>query len=341
MAKVLSCEEVSKHNSPQDAWVVVDGRVCDVTGFVHSHPGGLDVLEGRLGKDVSHLIRSPNLHLHSRSAYKILDQCCIGVLQGTEGAETQAFEWSEKYKKWKEEDIIDWSQPVLSQVAKLGERYKYWVHAPVHCQLRLFHSDLMELCSVCPWWLVPLLWIPFSVFMMWLATTHTTCVLPWTPDPQPLSWTRVISLLPFGFLIWTLVEYILHRFIFHMEPWYSSGFSLQFHFIMHGQHHKVPFDHRRLVFPPLPASIVMLLIYMPFAQLQVVPLAEQRALFAGGVVGYVTYEMVHYYLHHGSPPPGSYLASLKSYHVAHHYVNPNRGYGVSSKLWDLPFGTKI
>ena len=85
------------------------------------------------------------------------------------------------------------------------------------------------------------------------------------------------------------------------------------------------------MFPPLPASIVMLLIYMPFAQLQVVPLAEQRALFAGGVVGYVTYEMVHYYLHHGSPPPGSYLASLKSYHVAHHYVNPNRGEQASIK----------
>ena len=88
MAKVISCEEVSKHNSLQDAWVVVDGRVCDVTGFVHAHPGGLDVLEGHLGKDVSHLIRSPNLHRHSRSAYKILDQCCIGVLQGAE-EETQ------------------------------------------------------------------------------------------------------------------------------------------------------------------------------------------------------------------------------------------------------------
>ena len=137
------------------------------------------------------------------------------------------------------QEMVDWSQPVLSQVARLGESYKNWIHSPVHRQVRLFHSDFVEMLSVCPWWLVPLVWIPFSVFLMWLATTTSACMLPWIPEPQPLSWTRVVSLLPFGFLIWTLIEYCLHRFVFHMEPWYSSGFSLQFHFIMHGQHHKV------------------------------------------------------------------------------------------------------
>ena len=77
------------------------------------------------------------------------------------------------------------------------------------------------------------------------------------------------------------------------------------------------------MFPPLPAAMIMFLIYVTHAQ--VIPLAELRALFAGGILGYIFYEMTHYYLHHGSPPPGSYLASLKSYHVAHHYINPNRG----------------
>ena len=82
MAKVFSWEEVAKHNSPGNAWVVVNDLVCDVTGFVRSHPGGLAVLEEHLGTDVSHLIRSPDVHRHSSSAYEILDQCCIGVLQG-------------------------------------------------------------------------------------------------------------------------------------------------------------------------------------------------------------------------------------------------------------------
>ena len=128
---------------------------------------------------------------------------------------------------------------MLSQVAKLGENYRDWIHSPVHRNVRLFHSDLMELLSVCPWWLVPLLWIPYSVFLMWLATSNYTCMLPWIPKPQPLSWMDVVSLMPFGFLVWTFIEYFLHRFIFHMNPSYSSGLSLQFHFLMHGQHHKV------------------------------------------------------------------------------------------------------
>lgn len=137
--------------------------------------------------------------------------------------------------------MIDWNKPVLSQVAKLGRNYKDWIHSPVHRHVRLFHSDFMELCSVCPWWLVPLIWIPYSVYMMWLATTNNSTYIPWIPDTEPLGWTRVFALLPLGYFIWTLIEYLLHRFVFHMEPWYSSGFSLQFHFIMHGQHHKVRF----------------------------------------------------------------------------------------------------
>ena len=127
----------------------------------------------------------------------------------------------------------------MSQVAKLGRRYNVWIHSPVHRHVRLFQSDVLELFSACPWWLVPLFWIPFSVYMMWLATTNNPCILAWVAKPQPLSWAAVVSLLPIGFLAWTLIEYLLHRFVFHMEPWYSSGLSLQFHFIMHGQHHKV------------------------------------------------------------------------------------------------------
>ena len=67
----------------------------------------------------------------------------------------------------------------------------------------------------------------------------------------------------------------------------------------------------------------MMIIYVTLVHL--FPLAEARALFAGGLLGYVTYEMTHYYLHHGLPKPGTYLAYLKSYHVAHHYIDHSRG----------------
>ena len=84
MARVHSNKEVSRHSSPRDAWVMVDGHVCDVSGFLHSHPGGLDVLDGRLGTDISDALRSPDFHRHSSTAFQILEQCRIGVLEGAQ-----------------------------------------------------------------------------------------------------------------------------------------------------------------------------------------------------------------------------------------------------------------
>ena len=83
------------------------------------------------------------------------------------------------------------------------------------------------------------------------------------------------------------------------------------------------FDTMQLVFPPVPAGIIVLILYLPIAHL--LPLSVGRALLAGGLLGYIGYDLTHYYLHHGSPTPGSYFASLKTYHVAHHYINYNQG----------------
>ena len=66
-----------------------------------------------------------------------------------------------------------------------------------------------------------------------------------------------------------------------------------------------------------------MILYLPIAHL--LPLNVGRALLAGALLGYIGYDLTHYYLHHGSPTPGTYFASLKTYHVAHHYVNYNRG----------------
>ena len=93
MTKVYSEGEVSTHNVLQDAWVIVDGRVCDITGFLRSHPGGLGVFNGHLGNDVSELLRSPAYHQHTLAAYEILDQCCIGVVKGAQHIVQVQWQW--------------------------------------------------------------------------------------------------------------------------------------------------------------------------------------------------------------------------------------------------------
>lgn len=39
-SKLLSTSEISKHNSPEDCWLVIDDQVWDCTGFAGEHPGG-------------------------------------------------------------------------------------------------------------------------------------------------------------------------------------------------------------------------------------------------------------------------------------------------------------
>ena len=48
-------------------------------------------------------------------------------------------------------------------------------------------------------------------------------------------------------------------------------------------------------------------------------------LFVGGLCGYVVYDMIHYYLHYGSPNRGSYMYGLKAYHVKHHFEHQQAG----------------
>ena len=85
-----------------------------------------------------------------------------------------------------------------------------------------------------------------------------------------------------GFLLWTLVEYILHRVIFHKRP--TTPLGVKFHFLAHGIHHKDPWDKTRLVFPILGAVGLALLLFGIFNLLA--PLGLALMLMSGLLVGY-------------------------------------------------------
>lgn len=84
-----------------------------------------------------------------------------------------------------------------------------------------------------------------------------------------------------------------------------------------------PFDGSRLVFPPGLASIVVGLFYIILHSL--LPHIIGVSVFVGGLCGYIVYDMIHYYLHYGSPKRGTYLYDLKAYHVKHHFEHQRSG----------------
>ncbi|KAJ5662847.1 hypothetical protein N7507_003578 [Penicillium longicatenatum] len=53
MAKVLDAAEVAKHNTRESCWVVLYGKVYDVTDFLSSHPGGAKIILKLAGKDAT------------------------------------------------------------------------------------------------------------------------------------------------------------------------------------------------------------------------------------------------------------------------------------------------
>jgi 4-hydroxysphinganine ceramide fatty acyl 2-hydroxylase len=189
--------------------------------------------------------------------------------------------------------------------------------------VRMFDSRFLEFFShVHP--ATPLvIYVPAIGFLLDLALRQRA---------QPAG--LVVGLFVLGVLIWTFVEYTMHRWVFHYEP--SSRWGKQLHFLLHGVHHDYPKDASRLVMPPV-VSIPLALLFCGLFFLLFGRVAP--AAFAGFLLGYLFYDMVHYATHHFSMKRGIWLF-LKKYHMRHHYDDDHVGYGVSSPLWDYVFGTR-
>ncbi|ELU11413.1 hypothetical protein CAPTEDRAFT_171473 [Capitella teleta] len=347
--KTFTSDEVSRHSGDDSLWVTRDDRVYDVTDFAGRHPGGRAALLQGGGGEVTSLMRTG--HQHSDAAYQILDKYQIGWLSDEPNGNVSVRQRKRengkkddnKLKGWREDELIDWSKPLYWQVGHLGDNYMEWVHSPVDRQIKLFRSEFAEFFSTAPWWVVPIVWLPVMCMYITLSFLNYSngAGEVWMPNFYGGLWTctyHMPFLFGFGAVMWSLFEYVVHRWLFHMRPPSWSPFLTTLHFVLHGQHHKAPMDRQRLVFPPLPASVFGVTISLLY--LSVFPVAMAQILLAGTAFGYVIYDLIHYYLHHGSPSL-RYFQDLKNYHVRHHFVNQQKGFGISHKFWDYTFGTVI
>jgi 4-hydroxysphinganine ceramide fatty acyl 2-hydroxylase len=188
--------------------------------------------------------------------------------------------------------------------------------------VRMFESDFIEFFSRVHPATPLLLYMPVVGYMLYLSLWQ-----------RKLSILAVGGLFVLGILLWTLIEYLIHRYIFHYEP--KSHLGKRLHYIVHGVHHDYPNDARRLVMPPsisVPLAVLFyLLFHLIFGRLA-------PSVFAGLIFGYVCYDTLHYATHHFPMKRGLRLW-LKQYHLRHHYKDDDAGFGISSPLWDYVFRT--
>jgi dihydroceramide fatty acyl 2-hydroxylase len=139
-----------------------------------------------------------------------------------------------------------------------------------------------------------------------------------------------------GYVAWTLTEYLGHRYLFHSVFPLPFGLGPRFQFLIHGVHHIYPSDPLRLVMPPLLSAPIML-IALSVSRLLFGPTFAWPAL-AGFIAGYVLYDCVHYWTHHGQPT-SDFGKLVKRLHMLHHFRDAEKGFGVHAIWWDYVFGT--
>src|SRR6267378_5790888 len=186
----------------------------------------------------------------------------------------------------------------------------------------LFQSPVLEKLSRTHISVPVIIMLTYSTILLYWSITHTT-----------LSAGLTVGLFFSGIFFYTWLEYVLHRFVFHMATYTKTREKVQY--VVHGVHHEFPKDKSRLAMPPLLSitlSTVLLLIFR-------VILGDFVFAFLPGVlVGYSSYLAIHYMIH-VFQPPNNIFKRLWINHSIHHYKNGEVVFGVSSPLWDYVYHT--
>lgn len=170
--------------------------------------------------------------------------------------------------------------------------------------------------------------VPLIIFSI-----YSSGLLYWNVTHTSLSFLTSLLMFLLGLIAFTWVEYLIHRYLFHMATYTKLRAKLQY--TMHGVHHEYPKDKDRLAMPPLLSITISTLLLFLFRLV----LGDMVFSFLPGfLVGYALYLAVHYMVH-AYPPPKNYLKVLWINHSIHHYKDGDGVYGVSSPLWDYIYGT--
>ena len=143
----------------------------------------------------------------------------------------------------------------------------------------------------------------------------------------PRNWQALSLAFLTGLCGWTLLEYVVHRWVFHRAPWIRQ---------QHAAHHD---DPKALVGTPTWLSVATLFVIAMLPSVIVAGLALGSSFTAGLVLGYLWYCTVHYGAHQWHAAGRGYFHRMKRRHAIHHQVEVGSNFGVTTSVWDHVFRT--
>jgi sterol desaturase/sphingolipid hydroxylase (fatty acid hydroxylase superfamily) len=172
-----------------------------------------------------------------------------------------------------------------------------------------------------------IVYVPLTGYgFLWSAGTETPI----------MTTVGVIGAVCLGLFVWTLLEYVLHRFVHAGEEQSAIGKVITG---LHMGHHRSP-THEAKVTTPVFGSLPVAAVCLAALRLAGATWQASMAVMAGIVAGYLLYEVIHFRIHCGSTH-GRVIAYLRALHLVHHHQDRSRCFGVTSPLWDWVFGTRI
>lgn len=189
-------------------------------------------------------------------------------------------------------------------------------------QARLFENPYLEMLTKSHPLVIWGMYLPFIIYLPYYSY-----------NTLGFSLKMVLGIFVLSIFAWTLFEYFAHRFLFH---WVTDNPKFQkIVYTMHGNHHHYPRDRERLFMPPVPSIILASLIF----GVQYLILGQYVYMFFPGfILGYLLYGSMHYAIHAWNPP-FKWMKPLWRNHHLHHYKDEDKGFGVSTTIWDRIFGT--
>jgi len=169
----------------------------------------------------------------------------------------------------------------------------------------------------------------YADFVAYPALLVTAAVASaWRDTGYELSSWLIAAVI--GAMCWTLLEYILHRFVLHRIARFAD---------MHDAHHQAPVA---FVGTPtwLSLSVFLGAVFLPAWALSSFNTAS--GLTVGMMAGFFWYGIVHHAIHHRRPRAiAPRLLAATRRHALHHYSAQPGNFGVTTPFWDHVFGTAL